>query len=76
MRGAIFKGCRQKNFSVLKVLGQCPLDLLAKVRLREGRGLGSEEGKGQGSGICYDQRKEVEPGLCCSRTKLVLILTF
>jgi hypothetical protein len=40
----------------LKVLKQCLLDLVIKILLREGKALGSEEGKG----VSYEQRKEVE----------------
>jgi hypothetical protein len=39
---------------VLKVPRQCPLVLLAKVRLREGKALGSEEGEVLGCGYFYD----------------------
>jgi hypothetical protein len=36
---------REKRFPALKVPRQCPLGLLVEVRLREGKALGSEEGK-------------------------------
>jgi hypothetical protein len=34
----------------------------APLSCREGKALGNEEGKGLGSGICYEQRKEFEQG--------------
>jgi hypothetical protein len=60
----IFKG-GGRNFSVLMALLQFPAFLLVEVRLREGKALGSEAGKVLGYGICYEQRREVEQGLCC-----------
>jgi hypothetical protein len=52
---------RQKNSSALKVPRQYPLVLLlAEVRSTGGKLLGSEEGKVLGSGLCYEQRREVE----------------
>jgi hypothetical protein len=39
-------GGRQKNVTALKVPLQCPLLLLAQVRLREGKALGSKESEG------------------------------
>jgi hypothetical protein len=49
----------------LKVPGQCPLVFLKEVRSREGKAVGSEEGKVLGSGHHCEQRREVEPGFCC-----------
>jgi hypothetical protein len=45
----------------LKVPRQCPLILLVEVHLSEGKALGKE--KGLGSGLFYEERKEVERGL-------------
>jgi hypothetical protein len=47
----------------LKVPRQASLILLVKVVGKEGKALGSEEGKASGSGHFYEQRKEVEQGL-------------
>jgi hypothetical protein len=55
---------RGEVFPDFKVLRQCPFFLLIKLRLREGKALGSEEGKGLGSGLCCEQRKENEERLC------------
>jgi hypothetical protein len=55
----------QKNILVLKVPRQCPFVLLVEVCLRKGKALGSEEGKALGSGISYELKKEIEPGLYC-----------
>jgi hypothetical protein len=57
----------RKTFSSagMKVPRQCPLFLLVKVILREGKGLGSEKGKVLGCGVCHEQRREVELGLHC-----------
>jgi hypothetical protein len=46
-------------FPALKVPSQCPLSLLFKVRLREGKALGSETGKVLGCGLYSEQRSEV-----------------
>jgi hypothetical protein len=46
----------------LKVPRQCPFVLLVEKRLREGKALGSEEGKGLGRGACYEKRNEAEGG--------------
>jgi hypothetical protein len=40
------------------------------VHLREGKTLGSEEGKGLGSRLCYEQRKEFEQGLYCAWSEM------
>jgi hypothetical protein len=42
----------------LEVLRQHPPNLLVEVRSREGKALGSEEGKLLGSGLCCHQRTE------------------
>jgi hypothetical protein len=47
----------------LNVSRQCPLILRVDVRLREGKVLGNEKGKGLGCELCYEQRKEVKQGL-------------
>jgi hypothetical protein len=39
------------DLPTLEVPRQCPLVLLAEVRLREGKAIGSEEGKALGSGL-------------------------
>jgi hypothetical protein len=44
---------------------QCPLVLLVDIRLGEGKALVSEEDKGLGSGLCYEDVKEDEQGLYC-----------
>jgi hypothetical protein len=54
----------QKNILALKVPRQCPF-VLVEVCFRKGKALGSEEGKWLGSGVCFEQRKEVKPGLYC-----------
>jgi hypothetical protein len=46
----------------LKVPRQCPLVLVVDVRLREGKSVGSEEGKGLGSGLCREQRNKLSRG--------------
>jgi hypothetical protein len=51
---------RQKSFHKLKVPRQCPIFLLVEVRLKEGKVLGSEEGKGLGSGVYCEQRKQMD----------------
>jgi hypothetical protein len=42
-------GDRGRKILALKVPRQCPLVLLVEVRLREGKALGSQEGKELGS---------------------------
>jgi hypothetical protein len=60
----LLKCGRGKKFSpVLKVPRQCPLVFLVDVSLREGKIVGSEKSKVSGSGLCYEQGREVEPGL-------------
>jgi hypothetical protein len=49
----------KRFFLTLKVPMQCPFILLV-----EGKALGSEQGKGSGCRLCYEQRRKVEPGLC------------
>jgi hypothetical protein len=39
----------------VKVPRQCLLVLVVEVRLREGKALGSEKGKGLGCGVCFEQ---------------------
>jgi hypothetical protein len=39
------------NSQALKVPRQCPFVLLVEIRLRDGKALGSEKGKGLGSGF-------------------------
>jgi hypothetical protein len=46
----IVRGLGRKCFPALKVPRQYPLVLSTKIRLREGKVVGSEEGKGLGSG--------------------------
>jgi hypothetical protein len=41
---------------------QYPLVIVVKVHLKKGKAVGSEEGKGLGSGPCYEHRKETERG--------------
>jgi hypothetical protein len=48
---------RGGDIPVLRVHRQCPLVILVKLRLRQGKALGSEEGKVSGSGHCYEQQK-------------------
>jgi hypothetical protein len=48
---------RIEMFPGLKFPRQCPLVLLIKVGLREGKAFGSEKGKGVGWGLCYEQRR-------------------
>jgi hypothetical protein len=50
-----------KHFSALKVPRRCRLVLL-EVPLREGKALGSEKDNGFGSGLCYEQRRDIEQG--------------
>jgi hypothetical protein len=49
----------------LKVPRQCLLVLLVEICLKEGKALGSEEGKGLKCGLCYEQRREVEQEIYC-----------
>jgi hypothetical protein len=42
--------------------------------LRKSKSLASEKGKGLGSGLCYEQRRD-ELGLYCAGSDLILILT-
>jgi hypothetical protein len=39
---------------------------MAKARLRKGKAVGSEKGKGLGCGLLYEQMKEVEHWLYCA----------
>jgi hypothetical protein len=55
------------NLTALKVPRQCPL-VLAKLRWREGKVSGSEEGKALG-GLRYGCRKEVNHDLCFVRSE-------
>jgi hypothetical protein len=61
------RGAKKKHFSpsVLKVLSQCPHILLVEVSFTEGKALGCEKGNVLGFGLCYEQRREVLPGLYC-----------
>jgi hypothetical protein len=43
------------------------------VHLREGKALGIEEGKGLGSGLRYEQRKEFEQGLYCACSEIFVM---
>jgi hypothetical protein len=49
-----------------KVPGQCSFVLLVEVHLRRDIPWGSAEGGELGSGLCYEQRREVEQGLYCA----------
>jgi hypothetical protein len=55
----------QKNFPTLKVSGNCPVVLLVEALLREGKVLGSEEGKVLGSGFSCEQRRKSEQRRYC-----------
>jgi hypothetical protein len=56
----------KKIFSpVFNVPRHCALVRLVEVRLREGKALGSEKGKGLESGLCCYYGREVEAGLYC-----------
>lgn len=55
-----------------EVLRQC-LFVLIKLRLRKGKVLGSEEGKGVRSGLCYEQRNENEERLCFFMFKIFIL---
>lgn len=45
--------------SVFKVSRQYLFFILVRVRMMEGKDLGSEKGKDLGSGVCYVQRREI-----------------
>jgi hypothetical protein len=60
-----FGGVGKKYFyPVLKAPRQCPLVILVEVHLREGKALGSQ--KVVLGILCYEQKKEVEPGFYCA----------
>jgi hypothetical protein len=58
-------GLGRNHFPALEVPRLIPLVLLEEVLSKEGKAFGCEEGKGLGSGLCYEQRREVERGLYC-----------
>lgn len=69
VRDITFKEGRE-IFSALKVSMQCPLVLLSRLRLKENRALGSEEGKGLWCRHSYEQRAET--GLYCVWSEIIL----
>jgi hypothetical protein len=62
----------RKCFAASKVPRQYPFVLLMEVRLREGKAVGSEKGKGLRSKLCYEEMREFEQG----RMIEILIITF
>jgi hypothetical protein len=56
------EGKRQKHSPTLKVFSQYPLAILLQESLREGKALGSEEGKVLSKRLCCEQSKEAEQG--------------
>jgi hypothetical protein len=57
-------GRGQKHFfpPALKAPRQCPLVLLVEIRLRKGKALGREEGKGLGSGLGMSRGEKLSRG--------------
>jgi hypothetical protein len=59
----IFRGEERGKFS--RFQGSQAVPARSSVRLREGKGLGSETGKVLGCGLYSEQRREIEGGLYC-----------
>jgi hypothetical protein len=59
MRETAFKWGR-RSFLALKIAKGCPLALLMQVHFREGKALGSEEGKWKEVDLHHEHRKCVE----------------
>jgi hypothetical protein len=59
IRDGILRGRESEKFPALKIPRQGPHVFPVKAFLREGEALGGEEGKALGSGLCYEQRREV-----------------
>jgi hypothetical protein len=59
----------EQNLPALKVPRQYLLILLVKVGQREGKALRSEDSQVMGSGLSYEQRKEVEQDLYYVRSE-------
>jgi hypothetical protein len=62
-RRHILEGVRDRHFPTSQVPRHCPLVIPVQARLGEDKESGSEEGKALGSGLCYEQVREVEQGL-------------
>jgi hypothetical protein len=61
--GVIIFGGAAQNFSILQSFNAVPFVVLVELCLIKGKALGSEDGKALGSGICYEQRKEIEQNI-------------